>query len=54
MPRENAARIVAAMPEEHATHWRARLARTPALPGRRFLRSRVWPRRRHIPIRRTR
>ena len=50
----DAARILAAMPAEHATRWRGRLARTPALPGRRFLRSRVWPRRRRTPLRRTR
>lgn len=45
MPSALAARIVAAMPLEHARHWRARLART---PGRRFLRSRAWPHRRHL------
>jgi hypothetical protein len=46
-----ATRIVAAMPAEHATRWRDRLARTPALLGRSFLRSGVsarrhlnWPR----------
>jgi sporulation protein YlmC with PRC-barrel domain len=41
--------IVAAMPVEHARRWRARLAHMPALRGRRFIRSRVWPRRRHAP-----
>ena len=41
--------IVAAMPAEHATRWRDRLAHSPALLGRRFIRSRVWPRRRHTP-----
>ena len=48
MPRHLAARIIAAMPGERAHHWRRRLARTPRLLGRRFLRSRVWPRRRHL------
>lgn len=48
MPQHLAARIVAAMPREHAHRWRHRLARTPALLGRRFLRSRVWPRRHHL------
>ncbi|GAY17831.1 magnesium transporter MgtE N-terminal domain-containing protein [Mycobacterium sp. shizuoka-1] len=47
MPGSEAARIVAAMPEEHASRWRNRLEQAPALLGRRFLRSRVWPRRRH-------
>lgn len=46
MAAEDVAEIVAAMPAHHATRWRARLARTPALHGRRFLRSQVWPRRR--------
>lgn len=50
LPGALAARIVAAMPEEHATRWRGRLARA---PGRWFLRSRVWPRRRHLPRRGT-
>lgn len=45
MPAALAARIVAAMPGEHAGHWRDRLAHTPALLGRRFLRSGVWARR---------
>lgn len=45
MPRPLAARIVAAMSADHAGRWRRRLARTPALFGRRFLRSRVWARR---------
>jgi sporulation protein YlmC with PRC-barrel domain len=49
MPDADAARILAAMPAEHATRWRARLAHTPTLLGRRFIRSRVWPRRRHLP-----
>lgn len=44
-----AAQIVAAMPVEHARRWRALLAHRPVLPGRRFLRSHVWPRRRHHP-----
>ncbi len=47
MPAALAARIVAAMPGEHAGRWRDRLARRPVLSGRRFLRSRVWPHRRH-------
>jgi hypothetical protein len=42
--------IVAAMPLEHARRWRARMAHTPVLRGRRFMRSRVWPRRRHTPV----
>ena len=44
----DAARILAAMPDEHAGTWRHLLARTPALFGRRVLRSRVWPHRRHL------
>ena len=51
MPDADAAEIVAAMPAEHATRWRARLAHAPALLERRFIRSRVWPRRRHTPAR---
>ena len=51
MPDAHVAQIVAAMPAEHATRWQDRLARA---PGRRFLRSRVWPRRRHLPRRGTR
>lgn len=47
MAADDAADIVDAMPAEHAGRWRARLARTPALLGRNFLRSQVWPRRRH-------
>jgi len=54
MPDTDAAKIVAAMPAERASRWRTRLAHTPALFGRRFIRSRVWPRRRHSPIRRRR
>lgn len=42
--------IVAAMPVEHARRWRARIAHTPVLRGRRFIRSRVWPRRRHALV----
>lgn len=49
MPGEATEQIVAAMPVEHARRWRARLAHMPALRGRRFIRSRVWPRRRHAP-----
>jgi hypothetical protein len=49
MPDTTTADIVAAMPANHATQWRSRLAHTPALRGRRFLRSHVWPRRRHTP-----
>jgi sporulation protein YlmC with PRC-barrel domain len=48
MPDSAAARIVAAMPAEHAEPWRQRLAHGPALFGRRVLRSRVWPHRRHL------
>ncbi|AFM15994.1 hypothetical protein Mycch_1186 [Mycolicibacterium chubuense NBB4] len=49
LPDATAAQIVAAMPAEHARHWRRRLSSAPAWRGRRFLRSRVWPRRRHRP-----
>jgi hypothetical protein len=49
MPDTDAAQIVAAMPAERASRWRTRLAHSPALLGRRFIRSRVWPRRRHTP-----
>jgi sporulation protein YlmC with PRC-barrel domain len=52
MPDTDAAQIVAAMPVERASRWRTRLAHSPALLGRRFIRSRVWPRRRHAPMRR--
>lgn len=45
-----AAGVVAAMPAHHATHWRNVLASSPVLRGRHFLRSRVWPRRRHPPL----
>jgi len=48
MPETDAARVVAAMPEEHARRWSRRLASAPALFGRRALRSRVWPHRRHL------
>jgi len=48
MPETDAARIVAAMPDEHARRWSHRLASAPALFGRRTLRSRVWPHRRHL------
>jgi sporulation protein YlmC with PRC-barrel domain len=48
MPTPEAARIVAAMPREHAGEWRRRLEHAQALRGRRFLRFRVWPRRRHV------
>lgn len=50
MPEAQAAQIVAAMPAEHMTRWRASLAATPALLGRVFLRFKVWPRRRRIPL----
>ena len=49
MPDADAATIMAAMPAEHATRWRDRLAHSPAFLGRHFIRSRVWPRRRHTP-----
>jgi hypothetical protein len=42
--------IVAAMPVEHARRWRARIVHKPVLRGRQFMRSRVWPRRRHAPV----
>lgn len=47
LPRNEVERIVAAMPAEHASRWRVRISRPPGLQGRRFLRFRVWPRRRH-------
>ncbi len=47
MPYEAAEEIVAAMPVEHAIRWRRHIAHPPPLLGRRFIRSRVWPRRRH-------
>jgi sporulation protein YlmC with PRC-barrel domain len=50
LPRAAIEEIVAAMPVEHARRWRARIAHTPVLRGRRFIRSRVWPRRRHAPV----
>lgn len=43
-----AAEIIAAMPAEHATRWRASLRAAPAFLGRAFLRFTVWPRRRHL------
>ncbi len=49
MPRTDAAETVAAMPADHATRWRDRLAGSPTLLERPFLRSQVWPRRRHAP-----
>lgn len=52
LPPSYAARIIAAMPAEHAGRWRGRLTRR---RGRRhFLRSQVWPRRRHLFRGRTR
>lgn len=48
MPRHQAERIVASMAAEHAGHWQHRLARHPPWRGRRFLRSGVWPHRRHL------
>jgi len=48
MPGTESERIVSAMPPEHAAPWRQRLAHAPALFGRRVLRSRVWPHRRHL------
>ena len=50
MPDDAVEQIVAAMPVTHASRWRGRLAHTPSLRGRRFLRSRVWPRRHHPPV----
>jgi hypothetical protein len=49
MTETEAAGVVAAMPAHHATHWRNVLATPRVLRGRHFLRSRVWPRRRHPP-----
>ncbi len=48
MPTIEAARIVAAMPAERASHWQRRLMRSRRLLGRHFIRSRV-SRRRHKP-----
>ena len=48
MTEPEVARIVAAMPAEHARRWRQRLAQSPGLFGRHILRSRVWPHRRHL------
>lgn len=45
LPSRYSARIVGAMPAENAGRWRDRLARYRR--PRRFLRSHVWPRRRH-------
>lgn len=42
-----AADVVAAMPTEHAGHWRDRLAGAHLPRGRHLLRSDVWPRRHH-------
>jgi sporulation protein YlmC with PRC-barrel domain len=50
VPHKTAEQIMAAMPVEHANQWRGRIARTSMLRGRRFLRSRVWPRRRHARV----
>jgi hypothetical protein len=50
MPTDDASQIVAAMPPEHASTWRHRLARTPRLGGRHFVRSRVWHRRRRRAV----
>ena len=48
MPAAQADRIVAAMPADHAGRWRHLLARREPWQGRRFLRHRVWPHRRHL------
>jgi sporulation protein YlmC with PRC-barrel domain len=48
MPRQLAERIVASMPAEYAGRWRHRLTRHQRWRGRRFLRSGVWPHRRHL------
>ena len=50
MPNNAVEKIVAAMPVKHASHWRGRLAHTPTLRGRRFLRSRRWSRRHRPPV----
>ena len=47
LPGIHAARILAAMPADRAARWRERLAHK-GLRGRRFLRSGVWPHRRHL------
>lgn len=47
MPDREAARVVSAMPARHAQHWQRVLAAPRLLRGRKLLRSRVWPRRRH-------
>lgn len=45
-----AAEIIAAMPAEHASRWRASLRAAPAFLGRAFLRFTVWPHRRHLRL----
>ncbi len=52
MQEADADEIVAAMRTAHAASWRARLARAPALLGRRIGRTRLWPRRRQFADRR--
>jgi hypothetical protein len=49
MAETDAADVVAVMPADHAAHWRSLLAGQSVLRGRHFLRSRVWPHRRHAP-----
>ncbi len=49
MAEADAAEVVAVMPADHAAHWRRLLASQSVLRGRHFLRSRVWPHRRHAP-----
>ncbi len=47
LTRSKAADVVAAMPTTRAGHWAHRLSRTPGPRPRHFLRSGIWPRRRH-------
>ena len=49
MPDAEATDVVREMPARHATHWRNVLADSRIPLGRQFLRSHVWPRRRHEP-----
>jgi sporulation protein YlmC with PRC-barrel domain len=49
MDAADAAEVVAAMPARHGAYWGNLIATPRVLRGRRFLRSRVWPRRRPPP-----
>lgn len=49
MPEAEAADVVRVMPAHHAAHWGNVLTGSRIRRGRRYLRSHVWPRRRHEP-----